>query len=332
MTNNIATDERLVIGKNSLQDLLPPTTPFRRIYQAMTISSISRYIHVSLERGILKNENPPRSLASFSRVPRRKLRVIYKACVDSRHQVNMLLQVNIIADSVIDTFSSIQPIFGQLTGGRDDHTCVIERDPTGWFGTADLHLCVYVPTSILLAHDPKQVDVSVELQQEISTYTLFKQSLGQDLEIFRARLLSTEYVHLVESLPGLSPPSPLSIDPVREQFAFSNETSDITYPFLHPIDQTFTTRITVKGTAELEALKSGQKIIFHRLEDCTLSVECGKFKYTCRYPFPLASDHLDFESQGSLVGSKSSHHPYLHRSPAHRPRILSPSFETNGTG
>ena len=290
LENNIEKDPRLVVKKNGRMDLLLQLQLFG-VYTTDDKSDISAPCPTyRFERGILKNENPPKVTGLILTVPRRKLRVIYKACVDSRHQANMLLQVNIIAGSVINTFSSIQPIFGQLTGGRDDHTCVIQRDPTGWFGTADLHLCVYIPTSILLAHDPKQVDVSVELQQEISTYTLFKQSLGQDLEMFRARLLSTEYVHLVESLPALSPPSPLSIDAVKEPLAISNETSDITYPFLHPIDRTFTTRITIKGTAELEALKAGQKIILHRLGDCTLSVECGNFKYTCRYPFPLASE------------------------------------------
>ena len=290
LNKNIEKDPRLVVKRNGGVDLLLQLHLFGVYKNDEKPETSAPCLTYRFERGILKNENPPKVTGLILTVPRRKLRVVYKTCVDSRHQANMLFQINIIADSFINTFSSIQPIFGQLTGGRDDHTCVIERDPKGWFGTSDLHLCIYVPTLVLRAHDPKQVDVSVELQQEISTYTLFKQSLGQDLEIFRARLLSTEYVHLVESLPGLSPPSPLFVDPVTEPFATSNETSDITFPFLNPVDRTFTTRITVKGTAELEVLKSGQKIIFHRLEDCTLSVECGDFKYTCRYPFPLASE------------------------------------------
>lgn len=201
----------------------------------------------------------------------------------------MLFQIHVISTSYHNTFSSIHPVFGQLTSRQDGQTCNFERDPTGWFGPSDLHLCVYVPTYMLLLTDPKQVEVSVGMQQEMSASSLFRPMLGEDLEIFRARLLSAEYVHLVESLPGLAPPIPASIDDLPIEFSVSNETSEITYPVLNIEEQTFTTRILVKGAEGLEVLSNGETVVSNRDSTCTLSVECGKFKYLCRFPFPPAS-------------------------------------------
>jgi hypothetical protein len=133
--------------------------------------------------------------------------------------------------------------------------------------------------------------VSVRLQQEVSTAILLREALGVDLEVFKARLLSNEYVHLVESLPGLDTPSS-SCSPLAQSsdLAVSNETVEVTCPVLTPKDKTFTTRISIKGKAEQDSLKGGAAVAFHHSSPCTVTIKCGKLEHVCNFPFPVAGN------------------------------------------
>jgi hypothetical protein len=221
-------------------------------------------------------------------VPRRKLRVLYKAIVEKNQRVNMVYEIHFIRKSSgkQPVLSSIQPIFGKLSPLDGGRACTIERDAAGWHGSADLHLCTYVPASFLT--HPKDVEVSVRIQSEICCLMLFGGTLGDDLEVFKARLLSNEYVHLVDSLPGLAAPKSIRVvDNLRKQLAVSNDDVKVTYPLLTPGEQTFTTRITIKSKPLPE---DEEPVKLKQVSPCRIAVECGEYKYICSFPFPVSEN------------------------------------------
>jgi len=242
--------------------------------------------------GLLKPSSPARIGCLILTVPRRKLRVLYKSCVDDGHRANMVFQLHLQAKGVHETFTSLHPVFGKLTSSSDGSSCEIERDASGWFGHSDLHLCVLVPTWLLLMTNPKELEISLQLYHEYSVMMLMNDVLPPFLEVFRARLLSTEYVHLCKSLPGLKAPTPTPIDPVKSNVAFTNDSHEITFPSLTPGAQTFTTRVTIKNKLELERLANGATVDVGLFSSSTVLLTCEKFKYTCRLPFPVASQGL----------------------------------------
>ena len=293
------TDQRLV-GRNNLLELFLQLHLFgaytkfpfdQRIDPPPDCGGtpISPYRH---DRGLLKSPSPAKIGCLILTVPRRKLRVLYKSCVEDGHRMNMLFQLHLHSKIFRETFTSLHPVFGKLTSLGDGRTCEIEPDSSGWFGQSDLHLCVLVPTWLLLARNPKELEVSVWLYHEYSAMLLLRDVLGPDLEIFRARLLSTEYVHLCESLPGLKAPIPTPISPLKTNVAFANDSHEITFPLLTPETQTFTTRVTIEGKAELEHLASGATVNVKLLSPCAVVVNCEKFEYKCNVPFPVASQGL----------------------------------------
>lgn len=293
-------DQELAIGKQSIQDLKMQC----RMYGFDTLDKLDTsktiYRH---DRGLLKSENPPEITMLIIDIPRRKLRTIYAACVETGHRINMLFKIHLFhksgtAATTINTFASFQPIFGKYS--LSDNT--IDRDPTGWFGQSDLHLCAYVPTSLLIQRDPKQCEVVVRLQQEMSCKLLLQDQLGPDLEIFRARLLSGEYLHLVENFPGLRTQKllPAPVDEAHE-FVVSNENVDITYPVLVPGDRTFVTQITLKGEKEHAILNDGQTVSVNQISPCRVAVECRDYKYTCSFPFPVTKPTLEISRELSSL-------------------------------
>ena len=250
---------------------------------------ISPYRH---DRGLLKEPSPAKIGCLILTVPRRKLRVLYKSSVDDGHRAPMIFQLHLHSKIFQETFTSLHPVFGKLTSSSDGRICDIERDASGWFGQSDLHLCVLVPTWLLLATNPKELEVSLRLFHEHSITLQMKRVLNADLEVFRARLLSTEYVHLCENFPGLKVPSTDPVPPVKSNIAFTDDNHEIALPLLTPGTQTFTTPITITGKAELERLAGGAPVKVELVSSCTVAVKCEKFTYTCRFPFPVASQGL----------------------------------------
>ena len=250
---------------------------------------ISSYRH---DRGLLKEPSPARIGCLILTVPRRKLRVLYKSSVDDGLRAPMIFQLHLHSKIFQETFTSLHPVFGKLASSSDGRTCDIERDPSGWFGQSDLHICVLVPTWLLLATNPKELEVSLQLFHEHAIKLQMKTALNADLEVFRARLLSTEYVHLCESFPGLTVPDTTPISELKSNIAVTNDRYEITLPSLTPGAQTFITRVTLKGKAELERLAGGASINVELVSSCAVAVKCEKSIYTCRFPFPVSSQGL----------------------------------------
>lgn len=298
VAQRIEADTKLLAGKGSVHDLFLQFQlfdvgirfPLAEEIDTLVIPGYPRLSTYRHDQGLLKHKNPPKITCLIISIPRRKLRVLYRSCVEDGHRINAIFELSILAKSFRNTYSSVHPIFGKLTPSEDGQNCSIERDANGWFGTADLHVCAYVPTYMLLIANPRDIEVSIRLQQEVSTALLLREILGVDLELFKARLLSSEYVHLVESLPGLAPPNSSCGSLVHSALAVSNDTVEVTYPVLIPKDKTLTTRISIKGKAEQESLKGGAAVTFNYSSLCTVTVKCGNLEHVCNFPFPIAAN------------------------------------------
>ena len=298
LLGNVESDSQLMLGRNSIQELflqLHLAGVYSRHPVGQSIGNLSipghpplsRYRH---DRGILKDDDPPCVTCLIISIPRRKLHILYKSSVDEGIRVSMMFQINILTKMFHNTFSSIHPVFGKLAASDDGQTCTIEEDIKGWHGSADLHLCVYLPTYMLLMTDPREMEVSVRLQPDGSTTMAFRTRLGIELEVFKSRLLDKNHVQLLRSFPGLETPRPPTIVPMGKKLMVSNDKMELTYPELLPERQTFTTRNTFRGKEEREQLKSGAAVAFKVASLCSVIITFGTVEYTVNFPYPI-EDH-----------------------------------------
>ena len=299
--DHIENDDSLYLGKFNLKDLylqlqlagIHNRFPFGESIQSLSNHPLYPDLTTRrLGRGILKCSDPPPTCCLIVTVPRRKLQSIYSACVEGGHRMNLFFQIHLDGrgsiNNKLNTFTSIQPVFGKLIEITDD-MCSIEQDKEGWFGHSDLHLCLYVPTFLLFTPHPKDVDISVRFFFEMSTMLLLAHQLGPELEVFKTRLLSSEYVHLTRTMPGLDSPKPSNITGVHH-LAISNQIVDVTYPLVTPGDHLFTTRINIKGESELDLLRDGGNVEFEHTSYCTVTVKLGTLEQLCAFPFPLLKE------------------------------------------
>src|SRR5271155_5516842 len=205
----------------------------------------------------------------------------------------MMFQINILTKMFHNTFSSIHPVFGKLSPSEDGQTCVITEDSKEWHGSADLHLCVYIPTYMFFITDPRDVEVSVRLQPGGSTQMAFRNRLGIELEVFKSQLLDKAHVQLLKSFPGLEAPTPSTVVAFGKKFATTNDKMEITFPQLSPQHHTFTTRNTLQGQEERDLLKSGVGVEFYvSTPPLDIKITFGAVEYKVNFPYPIAKDSI----------------------------------------
>ena len=300
LLRSIESDSQLMLGQNSIQELflqlhlagVYSRNPVGQRIQNLSIPGyppLSKYRH---DRGILKLNDPPCITCLILSIPRGKLHILYKSSVDEGIRVGMMFQINIIADISHNIFSSIHPVFGNLVASDDGQTCTIEEDTKGWHGSADLHLCVCLPTYMLLMTDPREVEVSVRLQSDGFTTMAFRTRLGIELEIFKCRLLDKNHVQLLRSFPGLETPRAPTIVPVGKKLLVSNDKMELTYPELLRESQTFTTRNTFRAKEEREQLKSGTAVAFNVSSLCSVVITFGTVRYTVNFPYTIEDNSI----------------------------------------
>ena len=247
-------------------------------------------------RGLFMLENPPKVTAAVVTIPRKKIQAIRNKITEVRDTWALVpLPLNFVlhirqTNGVDHHFSSLQLIFGRLTVSTDGRNCVIEDDPNGWYGSSDLHICAYVPTTALLAATPDEIDIAITINPEGILITILKDILGTELHVFRGNAFDDDHVFLFESLPGLTPPSPTSISCDSELLEMSTQMLEVTHPSLDPENRTLTTRMTLRRDKELEALRDGGTVDYKQFSPCTVTVRICSMSHNCSFPFPVASD------------------------------------------
>ena len=229
--------------------------------------------------GVLSSEDPPQVTCVVFTVSRELLRPIYENCVKSTEDNSCVLQLRLHYPKMRYKFSNLLPIFGTLTSAADGRSCRIEDDKLGWHGSSDLHICAYVPTSMILAQ--KVLHISLNLTPESTPSTVFRRHYGTDFEISKSRFDDVSKVHLVESVPGNAIPSPTI---VPDLFGETSET--IPRPTLHIDDRaTFSSHIAFDSDADRQALSG--KLAVNQTSPCVITVTVGETKHACRFPFPV---------------------------------------------
>jgi hypothetical protein len=249
-------------------------------FHADGIPPLSSYRH---DRGVLKLANPPKVTCLVVTVPRRKLQPFHRLFASQNGNLNLVFQIKLDmrADQVFN--ASILPMFGKLTVFEPDGlTCHIEQDEDGWNGSSDLHICAYIPTYVLLAEDPREVQAVVTVMHDMTTWRIFPD--GRTKSLFAAPILDDNFVHLVKSFPGSTPPNLDTIPAPKLAPAYAHDTFDISYPRFEK--NTFVTRITFRTQFEDTDVKT------IRITPCTITLSYGGTSFKCSFPFPVDGGKL----------------------------------------
>lgn len=197
-------------------------------------------------------------------------------------------------DDTLDVFRSIQPIFGRLVESSDGESGIIEQDLEGWYGSAELHLCLYIPTSICVSDDPKDIRVSARIDRDYAVYNDFRRHFGEMLEIFDEKLLTPRRVHVFESLPGLMPPKSSWTVPDYPKSPIETETFSLQFPKLDIVRREFTQVI------EIKTQKERANIDVNQTSSCTVLISHGNDQQECTFPFPITDVRHTLVTSGSV--------------------------------
>lgn len=220
-------------------------------------------------------------------IPRTELTVVMEKCIEEGYHPQIIFEVDIMAGTKRNTFSSIQPVFGKLSS-VDVKACGIVRDASGWFGASDLHVCLYVPSYLFLDNDPKDLRLVVRFKKEGRVHFIFKNTpLGTELEIFKSAMDASENVRLINALPNLTAEAPSFMTRVPETDPVAKEGVILTYPLLDPRNRNFTARVTLEKKEEKDALSRGANVKVTQASLCTIIVSYDHFEHACYFPFPV---------------------------------------------
>lgn len=232
--------------------------------------------------GFLKNQTLPLICGLVITLPSATFREIKKVLLEKRIIINFMVLLK-YPDQSSDKYLSVQPVFGKLHESVDGQTGTIEEDLQGCYGSADLHLCLHIASLSCVSHDPRRVRVAVQLMQEKVVYECFSPHFGNNLEIFKGKLLDPS-VHIFESLPGLVPPRSSWTIPEYPSFAAKTGIFTLHFPKVDIPRRKFAQLIDLDGIKE-----SNMPITVKQNSSCTVLVTCGNSRQICTFPFPIAN-------------------------------------------
>lgn len=236
--------------------------------------------------GVLSSKPPPPVTCIVFTVPRERLRHIYENCMIDMHEHSCVFQLRFHRSPEYSIYSNLLPIFGSLTTTADRRNGRIKRDTAGWHGSSDLHVCVYVPTSVILADKVSHISLNV-IVGSAATATALCSHYGPDLEIFRFNLDDVSKVQLLESVPGCEIPNPLTIPNLVQSTSDTTNISTIVPKLLIDCETAFSTRVTLTSNVNGPVLSDNTKISAIQTSPCVITLTAGETKYRCRFPFPV---------------------------------------------
>ena len=234
------------------------------------------------EYGFLRRQRPACICALVLNIPSSTVKVI-KSVMLGRHITVTLNVVLTYEDRSCNVFRAIHPVFGRLTTSSDGETGSIEEDVDGWYGSAELHLCLYLPTSVCFRDDPRQILVSAFIGRDRATLECFQHHFGPSLEIFKERLLDMRHVHVFESLPNLRKPKSLPPIPSTDQTsAVTTSNFEVLFPRLEPQKREFVQCINFKA-------KGFEPVKVVQISPTTVRLTCALGEQLCTFPFPVTN-------------------------------------------
>lgn len=242
------------------------------------------------DHGVLKRQHPPEIIAIVVTVPRAKVEPIYNY-VYANGYLNCFFEIYLSAPDNTSKFKSIHPVFGTLTPAKNGESGTIQEDVDGWYGSSDLQLCTYVNGALCLRQHPRDLTVSVRLSGDITTHEALKAIYGDNLEVFKAKFLNHQAVHLFEALPGLESPDPPITVPaaVAQELAFEENSESIVLHFPH-LDferKEFVLLVAYLADDKEKVLKQKRGITVNQISPSTVRVTCNGFEQVCTFPYPV---------------------------------------------
>ncbi|KAI5922011.1 MYND finger [Camillea tinctor] len=104
-------------------------------------------------------------------------------------------------------YSSMHVAFGDIeTSGvssSDSFSVSIRPDPRGWQGKSPMVVSIYAPTNALLASNPKDTQIGLNVQPTVSSIAKFRH-IQPALSVYSTALLDKENVFFTKYMPGMS--------------------------------------------------------------------------------------------------------------------------------
>ena len=252
------------------------------------ISKDEKAVTYRFDHGVLKNQDPREVIALVITVPRAKIQPIYDICMTTDCKV--MFEVHLITTDSTSKFTSIQPIFGKLIPHKDGQTGVIEEDVDSWYGSADLQLCMYVSSAHCLADHPRNISLSIRLN--IAAHESFKSIYGNNLEVFKAKILNHQAVHLFEAMPGLHPANPPIIDPFAD-LAVAEVPVSLHWTRFDWKKREFSVLVAYVADDRLQVLKKKKGLTVKQIGPCTVLVTVNSFGQVCTFAYPVKDVRYD---------------------------------------
>ncbi|GJE85046.1 DUF4470 and zf-MYND domain-containing protein [Phanerochaete sordida] len=201
LAQHVRADTTLMIGMNYYQDLVTQLH-LAGVWSTDSLGPGNPHLYVNKVSGPFREWKsvPPAVCVAFA-VPRAKLRPLD----DPDAPPNPVLAVELLCggDRGSSYFASIDTAFGALSvsGTGEQKRAIIEEDPRGKAGGADVVVSVCV-TSAILAVDPSALQVRLSVAH--STSAVLVEKLGPRMMVHYVPLSDGEQVHVLRERPTVA--------------------------------------------------------------------------------------------------------------------------------
>jgi hypothetical protein len=251
--------------------------------------------------GVLSLKNPPWISVLSLTVPRKSLLPLQTRIFDNLVGECYQFEIRMSGDSdkwegYSFVFQDMTPLFGKLVVDEEGLVGKIEIDNSGWHGESDLHLFIHLPTNLLCHFSTESLQrtkFSLHLWETPVMKKIFHDAYGNDLEIFKARLLDPTYMHVLKHLEGMKI-SPKTI-PAIESKPKVHGGVKVYQPYILHMDPTAVLSVRVKTLSKAASLNlRSAKVSIESASPCTLLLRYGNASHLCQFPFPVIDTNALF--------------------------------------
>lgn len=209
--DKVTTDRRLLVGKNSLQELYLHLHLLRLWDSEMLIKPPREYSSTpfgtlrpaTFDPGLLGQHDIPSVVFVALVIPRRSLEVFTKQSEKPLGTPGLHMSISNMDLAFENSFFALQCFFGKLKP-QPNHswTCEVEEDDSGWIGSADLIATCLVPAYTLLLGPRKGVRIGLNINSTPSTMQFVKK-LGLQMTVFQCGLDDEKHISILREAPGV---------------------------------------------------------------------------------------------------------------------------------
>ena len=163
-------DRKLLVGLNNYQDLCCQLH-LLGVDSVELLTLHQTIVKVSNSPGIFRQwETVPPVVCVVLVIPRSSLKVLEEILVEAIRTPQIFFQCDVITENSHSFFSSIHPVFGQVTstGTIGDPQISVVAAPSGWSGTSNLMVSFWMP-SWILTMSPQTTSIGLSVRSTPAT-------------------------------------------------------------------------------------------------------------------------------------------------------------------